>query len=41
VLLGGAILTGLETGPWRFLGLSTIGLVFLLTGAWLLFRLRK
>jgi len=38
VLLGGAILTGLETGPWRFLGLSTIGLVFLLTGAWLLFR---
>ncbi|MSQ98790.1 MAG: ubiquinone biosynthesis regulatory protein kinase UbiB [Xanthomonadales bacterium] len=41
VLLGGTILTGLETGPWRFLGLSTIGLVFLLTGAWLLFRLRK
>ena len=41
VLLGGAILTGLETGPWRFLGLSTMGLVFLLTGAWLLFRLRK
>ena len=41
VLLGGAILTGLETGPWRFLGLSTIGLAFLLSGAWLLFRLRK
>jgi hypothetical protein len=41
VLLGGAILTGLETGPWKVWGLSSIGLVFLLTGAWLLFRQRK
>ncbi len=41
VLLGGSILTGLEAGPWRFLGLSTIGLAFLLTGAGLLLRQRK
>jgi ubiquinone biosynthesis protein len=41
VLLGGAVLTGLEAGPWKVWGLSVIGLVFLLTGAWLLFRQRK
>jgi ubiquinone biosynthesis protein len=41
VLLGGTILTGLEAGPWKIWGLSTIGLLFLLTGAWLLVRRHK
>jgi ubiquinone biosynthesis protein len=40
VLLGGTILTGLESGPWKVWGVSTIGLAFLLTGAWLLLRRR-
>ena len=41
VLLSGALLTGLEAGPWKWFGFSTIGLVALLLGAWMLLRNRR
>lgn len=41
VLISGAVLTALEAGPWQWFGLSTIGLVGLLAGIWLLIRSRS
>lgn len=38
LLLSGAILTGLDAGPWHWLGFSTIGLVALVLGGWMLAR---
>ncbi len=34
----GAILTGLETGPWYLAGYSVAGLLLLAAGGWLIFR---
>jgi len=41
LLLSGAILTGLEAGPWRWMGFSTIGVIVMLLGGWLLFRAHR
>jgi hypothetical protein len=38
LLLSGAILTGLDVGPWHWRGLSAIGLVALALGGWMLAR---
>jgi len=40
VLLSGAVLTGLDAGPWEWFGCSALGLVTLAIGAWLLLRSR-
>jgi len=40
-LFSGALLTGLEAGPWRLFGFSTVGLLFLACGAWLLLRANR
>jgi len=40
VLLSGAVLTGLEAGPWQWFGLSTIGLLAAILGGWMLLRLK-
>jgi ubiquinone biosynthesis protein len=41
LLVTGALLTGLEVGPWFLRGLSVTGLVSGLLGAWLLLRANK
>jgi ubiquinone biosynthesis protein len=41
LLVTGALLTGLEVGPWYLSGLSVTGLVSGLLGAWLLLRANK
>jgi ubiquinone biosynthesis protein len=41
LFFSGALLTGLEAGPWRLFGLSTPGLLFLLIGAWLMIRAQR
>jgi len=41
VLISGALLTGLEAGPWEWMGFSTIGIVTLLLGASMLLRTRR
>ncbi len=38
LMLTGAILIGLEAGSWRWFGMSSLGLVILVTGAWQLLR---
>lgn len=38
LLLSGAILTGMDAGPWHWLGFSTIGLIPLVLGGWMLAR---
>ncbi len=38
LMLTGALLVGLEAGPWRWFGLSAIGLSTLLPGIWILLR---
>jgi len=40
-LMTGAILTGLEVGPWFLRGFSVPGLAALLTGAWLLIKANR
>ncbi|MGH6631340.1 MAG: hypothetical protein ACREB3_16560, partial [Burkholderiales bacterium] len=40
VLISGAVLTGLDAGPWTWMGFSTIGIVTLLLGASMLLRSR-
>ena len=40
-LMTGAILTGLEVGPWFLHGFSVPGLAALLTGAWLLIKANR
>ena len=41
LLVTGALLTGLEVGPWYYHGFSVFGLISGLLGAWLLFRAHK
>ena len=41
VLLSGAVLTGLDAGPWQWFGYSALGLCMLVLGAWLLLRARR
>jgi ubiquinone biosynthesis protein len=36
--IAGALLTGLETGPWFVAGLSSMGLCLMLVSAWVFFR---
>jgi len=38
VLLSGAVLTGLEAGPWQWFGMSSIGLAAVALGGWMLIR---
>jgi len=38
ILLSGAVLIGLDAGPWQWLGMSTIGLLAAVLGGWLLIR---
>jgi ubiquinone biosynthesis protein len=38
LLVTGALLVGLEAGPWRWFDLSAMGLLALVPGAWLLIR---
>jgi ubiquinone biosynthesis protein len=38
VLVSGAVLIGLEAGPWQWFGLSAIGLLAAILGAWTLLR---
>ena len=38
LMLTGALLLGLEAGPWRWFELSALGLCALLPGIWILFR---
>jgi len=40
VLLSGAVLTGLEAGPWQWFGMSAIGLAVAFVGGWILIRAR-
>jgi ubiquinone biosynthesis protein len=40
LLLTGAVLTGLEVGPWNWFGISTIGSLMMLLGGWVLIRNR-
>ena len=40
VLFSGALLMGMEIGPWQWLGLSTLGLVVFVLGAWMLLRVK-
>jgi ubiquinone biosynthesis protein len=40
VLICGAVLIGLEAGPWRAFGFSTMGLVTAVLGGWMLLRAR-
>jgi ubiquinone biosynthesis protein len=39
-LLSGALLIGLEAGPWQWFGFSTIGLLAAILGGWMLIRAR-
>ena len=41
VFFSGALMTALETGPWQLFGASTLGLLGLVTGAWLMARAAK
>jgi ubiquinone biosynthesis protein len=41
LFFGGAVMTGLETGPWYLYGLSAPGLLSLLIGGWLLLRAHR
>ncbi len=41
LMVTGALLTGLEVGPWYYHGLSVSGLISGLLGVWLLFRAHK
>jgi hypothetical protein len=41
VFFSGALMTALETGPWQLFGASTLGLLALVTGAWLMARAAK
>ena len=41
LLITGALLTGMEVGPWFYHGLSVSGLISGLLGVWLLFRAHK
>ena len=38
LFFSGALMTALETGPWYLFGASTLGLLALVIGAWLMFR---
>lgn len=38
LFFSGAMMVGLEAGPWTLFGLSASGLVVLTVGAWLLFK---
>jgi len=40
VLISGALMIGLEVGPWEWFGFSTIGLLAAILGGWMLIRAR-
>jgi len=40
ILLSGAVLIGMEAGPWQWFGVSTVGLLAVVLGSWILLRSR-
>jgi ubiquinone biosynthesis protein len=41
LLVSGALLSGLEAGPWKLLGFPAVGLVAVVLGAWLLIKANR